>query len=68
MKSLQLFVVSLLAFALGANNALAQVDVSGAATAITSSSTAITAIGVALVGIAVIYMVFKWVKGMVKGG
>jgi uncharacterized membrane protein YuzA (DUF378 family) len=65
----QVLVWLAMALAFAAPGAFAQaVDVTAAATAITGSGAAITTIGVALVGIAVIYMVFKWVKGMVKGG
>lgn len=54
--------------AIAAGQAAAQTAVSttAAESAISAQSGAIVAVGTAIIGIAVVYMIFKWLIGMVK--
>ncbi len=60
-------VVAAPAAALTTNAAAQAVDTTAAVAAITSQSGALTAIGTAVVAISVVYMIFKWIKSMIKG-
>lgn len=68
MKSVKLFLFSMLALALTTASVHAAIDLTEATTAFGELNTSLATVGGLLISAAVVAVTFKWVKAMIFGG